>query len=67
MAITLGAMDPTPHARMPKRACNLEETNFTNVGFDVSLICNAYFLTDPIHVWHRPLLQQLPFFRYIEI
>jgi hypothetical protein len=26
-----------------------------------------HFLTDPIHVWHRPLLQQLPFAHYIEI
>ncbi len=41
LVITLGGMDPTPHARMPNRTSNLEEPNLTNVGFGVRFIYNS--------------------------
>jgi hypothetical protein len=53
-------MDPTPHAKMPNRLNNLENTTFTNVGFDVSFIIMHHSTSDPTHVRHIHM-EQLPF------
>jgi hypothetical protein len=57
-------MDPTPHVGMPKRANNLEETNLINVVLVLFIMQN--FASDPIHMQHRFLLEQLLFVSFAE-
>jgi hypothetical protein len=56
----MGAMDPTPHVGMFNRVSNLEEVILTNVGINVNFICRLSFESDPIHMWHGLLFEQLP-------
>jgi hypothetical protein len=47
--------------------CPREQVNLTDVNFDVDFIqVMHHFEIDLIHVWHMPLLKQLPFVRYVK-